>query len=90
MKIEIFSLAAQEGLRLWAKTIHGDELLFDANASSPEVWSWAYFQLSESEDRAEWFPRGKWATLQLLEGKLREEARDVLGAGLSFERKENQ
>jgi hypothetical protein len=30
-------------------------------------WALLYFKLRKAKDRAEWFPSGKWATLQRLE-----------------------
>lgn len=41
---------------------------------SLEVSAWLYFLLREAEDREEWFPLGKWATIQRLEGLLTEAA----------------
>ena len=34
---------------------------------SLEKWALLYFKLRKAKDRAEWFPSGKWATLQRLE-----------------------
>lgn len=70
MRIEELSKQAQAGLREWAICEHGDEELFDTIGSSPESWGWIYFQLRVAEDRDAWFPHGKWATLQVIEGKL--------------------
>lgn len=67
MTIEQLSAEAQEGLRQWALWQHDDELLFDANAGSPEFWAWSCFQLRVAEDRPEWFPKGKFATIQVIE-----------------------
>ena len=75
MKLEMFSEPAQAGLRVWAEQ---NNLLFPDHAGAPEFWAWMYFELRESEDRPEWFPRGKWATLQFLEAKLSEAARTVV------------
>ena len=74
MKLEVLSQETQTGLRLWAKAVHDDELLFDAIASVPEQWAWVFLQLRESEDRPEWFPKGKWATIQVIEQQLADEA----------------
>ena len=75
MNLRDFSDKTQDGLRRWALAAHGDELLFDDNATAPEFWSWIYFQLRVAADRSEWFPRGKWATLQVIEESLSTEAR---------------
>lgn len=75
MDIDQLSSETQEGLRLWAKWQHDDDMLFDDMASIPEIWAWIWFQLRAAEDRPEWFPRGKWAVLQLIETYLDEEAR---------------
>ena len=70
MKLEYLSTLAQHGLRAWAIAVHNDELLFDGIASNPREWAWQWFQLREAEDRLEWFPKGKWATLQVIESYL--------------------
>ena len=73
----IFSQETQDGLRQWAVAAHGDEMIFDDNASAPEFLAWIWFQLREAEDRPEWFPKGKWATLQALEQFLTKQAREL-------------
>lgn len=75
MKLENLSIAAQDGLRRLGKEWENDELLFDALASNHESWAWWYFRLREMEDRPEWFPKGKWATLQAIEQLLTKEAK---------------
>jgi hypothetical protein len=82
MKIEMLSREAQNGLRLWANDAHGNGLLFDANASAPELWSWICYQLWASQDRPEWFPKGKSATIQAIQSRLLEEAQKSLPAGV--------
>lgn len=67
MKLDYLSTLAQHGLRAWAIAVHKDEMLFDSIASSPREWAWMWFQLRRAEDREEWFPKGKWATLQVIE-----------------------
>ena len=74
MKIDQMSVAAQEGLRRWAEYQHGDELLFDTIGGLPEHWAWICIQLRIAEDRPEWFPKGRWATIQVIEGLLLEQA----------------
>jgi hypothetical protein len=70
MKLEYLSTSAQDGLRAWSLAIHHDELLFDGIASSTKDWAWMWFQLREAEDKPDWFPKGKWATLQVIESIL--------------------
>lgn len=72
MNIDQFSSVAQQGLRLWAKEALADELAVDGTAA--EHWAWIYFLLQVSEDRPEWFRKGKWATIQVLGGQLLKEA----------------
>jgi hypothetical protein len=74
MKLDHFSPQAQEGLRRWAEDVLLDELALDG--TSTEHWAWILLLLKESQDQPDWFPKGKWATLQHLEAKLIEEARD--------------
>jgi hypothetical protein len=82
MRIEMLSREAQHGLSLWANHAHRDELLFDDNASAPEFWSWICYQLQASQDRPEWFPKGKSATIQAIQSRLLEEALESLPAGV--------
>jgi hypothetical protein len=70
MKLEKLSISTQDGLRLWAKFQHDDEMFFDGIGSSPTEWAWVLIQLKVTEDRPEWFPRGKSATLQVIEKHL--------------------
>lgn len=39
---------------------------------SPERIAWLVYVLRGLTDRPEWFPRGKWATIQFLEAQLLE------------------
>lgn len=84
MKMERFSPQTQDGLRLWCQEAHGVEPSWLNNLKSPDDWAWLYFLLKASEDRVEWFPRGKWATLQHLESILLEEAGPLVGRPLQF------
>lgn len=72
MRIERLSDEAQEGLRLWAAWQLADALFFETDDVQP--WAWAMFQLRAAEDRPEWFPKGKSATIQVIELWLHEEA----------------
>jgi hypothetical protein len=74
VRIDYFSIEAQEGLRRWAENVLLDELALDGIAT--EHWAWILFLLKETVDDPDWFPKGKWATLQHLETKLLAEARD--------------
>jgi hypothetical protein len=81
MKIDTLSHEAQEGIRRWAKDVYGDDLMFDAIASMPAHWAWLTFLLRYSEDRPEWFPKGKFATIQIIEQKLADEAHSGVDHG---------
>jgi hypothetical protein len=70
------SISAQDGLRLLGKKWENDELLFECLNNDNEAWAWWWFRLREMEDREEWFPKGKWATLQRIEKILSEEAKE--------------
>lgn len=74
MTMDTLSAETQEGLRRWAKVAHHDEMLFDGIGGAPEQWAWIWFQLQVAEDRPEWFPKGKWATVQFIGGQLIVEA----------------
>ena len=74
MKIEQLSREAQECLRVWAIDTLADGMVFEANGSDPYFWSWLCFQLWSSADRPDWFPRGKSATIQYIQGYLLGEA----------------
>jgi hypothetical protein len=74
MKFDRLSNQTREGLRQWALWQHDDDMLFDAIGSSPEYWAWICFQLRVAEDRPEWFPKGKSATIQVIEDWLNAEA----------------
>lgn len=39
-------------------------------AETPERMAWVVLLLRKLEDRAEWFPRGKWATIQEIERQI--------------------
>lgn len=75
MKLEYLSIEAQDGLRRLGKEWEQNELLFDGLPSGSAEWAWWWFRLREMEDRLEWFPKGKWATLQRIEQILADEAK---------------
>jgi hypothetical protein len=74
--IERFSQETQAGLHRWAQDNWGQELSFLGNDNTLLAWGWIYFLLRESADRREWFPKGKWAVVQILEQWLMEAARE--------------
>jgi hypothetical protein len=76
MRLDDFSQEAQEGLRAWAKDVLLDEMALEGTSS--EYWAWVLLLLKATEDQPDWFPKGKWATLQVLETKLLDEARDEI------------
>ncbi len=47
--------------------------------SLPSEWAGFFFLLREVPDTPEFFPSGKWATIQALEEKLTEWAKGVIG-----------
>jgi hypothetical protein len=75
MKLEQMSKQAADGLIEWAKFQHGDDLFFDGIGSLPAEWAWVVYQLKVAEDRPEWFPKGKSATVQKIEAALYEMAK---------------
>lgn len=76
MKIDKLSATAANGLRLWAQFQHGDDMLFEGIASVPQEWAWVCFQLRVADDKPEWFPKGKFATIQIIEKFLYDEAEE--------------
>jgi hypothetical protein len=84
MKIDDLLPQTQDGLRQWARDVQGNAMAWDDTASAPERWAWFWFQLRKSENRPEWFPTGKWATLQRIREMLGEEARKALTQQLGF------
>jgi hypothetical protein len=77
MKLSKLSAEAGIGLVSWAKYEYGDELFFDGIGSLPTEWAWVLIQLKVADDWPEWFPKGKWATLQVIETFLMDEAREA-------------
>jgi hypothetical protein len=55
--------------RAFAKTYYNNE--------TPERMAWVYFLIRKLPDKPEWFPRGKWATIQHIEGQLDSIAEDL-------------
>lgn len=47
-------------------------LLYDQDAKE---MAWLWFKLRVAEDKPEWFPSGKWATLQHMSDFLEQEAK---------------
>ncbi len=65
------SADSQTGLRNWAEHQGAEDLLLSSLAQS---WAWICWQLRVAEDRPEWFPRGKFATILVIEKWLYDEA----------------
>jgi len=66
------------GLRRWCEA--ADDGPFPADrldVSAPENWAWIFFELRQATDRPEWFPHGKWATIQHIGNLLDECAKGV-------------
>lgn len=62
-----FLALTRQGLRRFLEDHDGD----DGRLNAPiESWAFLFFQLREAEDKPEWFPSGKWATIQHLESLL--------------------
>jgi hypothetical protein len=76
MKLSDLTPVAQDGLRQWAEAM-GDGLWLEDLPTVADSWSWVCFLLREAQDRPEWFPHGKWATIQRIESLLLEEAREI-------------
>lgn len=79
MKMERFSPKVQDGLRLWCQEAHGAEPSWLDNMTKAVDWAWVYFLLLASENRMEWFPYGKAATLSHLAQQLIEAAGPLVG-----------
>jgi len=61
----------QDGLVQFAED-HECEGVLDGGI---EGWAFLWFRLREAEDKPEWFPAGKWATIQRIECLLIAEAK---------------
>jgi hypothetical protein len=70
----------QEGIRQFYKDTYGDEDEVGKVCTRPDHWSWLWFLLRQAEDKPEWFPKGKSATLQIIEKHLDAYAREMLHA----------
>ena len=55
----------RNGLLAFVRDRDGHEHRLESG--DPQVWAFLFFQLREAEDRPEWFPKGKWSTIQKLE-----------------------
>lgn len=54
---------------------------FSGSIISSETAAWLYFLLRNEVDTEELFPKGKWATLQVLEAMLDQAAKEQIKAG---------
>jgi hypothetical protein len=52
---------------------------FSGSLITPEKAAWLWFKLRQEPDSAELFPKGKWATLQVLEAMLDAAAKEASG-----------
>lgn len=64
---------------------HNLSELCEGSTHDAQSCAWLYFLLRQAPDYAEWFPRGKWATLQVLEASIDEQAK-VEAAQLTAEK----
>lgn len=64
--LDRLSIEAQRGIEKFCEEKELGEL-FSAARYDGQPCAWLYFLLRATPDTAEWFPRGKWATLQRLE-----------------------
>lgn len=71
----------RQGLRAFCEHFHGHASVLDSGAA--EQWAWLTFQLSQAPDKEEWFPSGKWATIQRIQDLLAMEAKESLEAAVS-------
>jgi len=61
---------------------HDLEALYEGACHDAECCAWLFFILQSAPDKVDWFPRGKWATLQALEGHLHAAGEKQLAAFL--------
>jgi len=47
---------------------------------SSEEWPWILLILRDLDDRPEWFPAGKWATIHAIETQVAEDVRAIVAA----------
>lgn len=66
-----FLPVTRQGIKRFCED-HGLEGVYESG--SLEHWALLFFKLRAAEDREEWFPSGKWATIQRLESLLEEAA----------------
>lgn len=68
-----------QGIRRYLEDHDG----YDERLSGPiETWALLFFELRQAEDRTEWFPSGKWATIQRLEELLNEATNKHIGLSI--------
>ena len=67
-------LGTLAGLRLIAS--HNDWDTFQLYETEERV-AWLTYRLQPIEDRADYFPHGKWATIQRLQGMCEQAAKDA-------------
>jgi hypothetical protein len=78
MKLSQLSLEAQDGIRRFCTEVFRDPDALDELTDDADAWCKLWFVLRVAPDTPEWFPKGKSATLQFIEGVLLQEAKDVI------------
>lgn len=63
-----FNPVTQQGLKNFCGYFHGHTAVLDSG--TPESWAWLVCQLQQAADREDWFPSGKWATIQAIQDRL--------------------
>lgn len=53
-----------------------------STSNQPEMMAWVVMILEELEDRPEWFPRGKWATIHHIQDQLQDCVAEFLKKGV--------
>jgi len=79
VSLKEFLPATRDGLQLVAKNYALPDLEY---LNEPGDWASFFFVLREVPDNEAFFPSGKWATIQSLESKLIEWAKDRLSEWL--------
>ncbi len=74
ISLKEFLLETRHGLKNWAETFDVDlEQVY-----SLEQWAWLLQVMKQTPDFEDYFPKGKWATVQRLEDLLEEAAMDYI------------
>ena len=73
------STEAQIGIERFCAAVAEDGDPTRESPSSRNEWAWLCYLLKAAPDTAEWFPKGKWATIQEIERQLDLEAHRTVG-----------